>query len=167
MNQQKKQYKFNSAIGPLYLVASRVGLQKVFWTKEENIPLSKSLDEVAPEFIFINQAIKEISEFLKGERKLFTVPLDIAGTDFQKKVWKELIKIPYGETKSYKDVAESIKSKAIRAVGTANGRNPLCIIIPCHRVITTSKKLGGYSGGVDTKKRLLELEDDASFNSKK
>lgn len=159
MRQLKKQYKFNSSIGPLYLIASTVGMQKVSWTRQTNIPLLKFLDEVSPEIFIIKQAVNEITEFLNGERQYFNIPLDITGTDFQKKVWHELTRIPYGETRSYKEVAESIKTKAIRAVGTANGRNPLCLIIPCHRVITCNNKLGGYSGGVKIKQQLLSIEE--------
>lgn len=159
MRQQIKQYKFNSIIGPLYLIASEKGLRNVFWTRVAGIPFVKSLEESSPEIFIMNQAVKEITEFLNRERKKFDIPLEIIGTDFQKNVWKELMRIPYGKTKSYKDIAESIKTKAIRAVGSANGRNPLCIIIPCHRVIMSNHKLGGYSGGVKIKQELLKIED--------
>lgn len=85
--------------------------------------------------------------------------MDLIGSDFQKRVWGRLSKIPYGVTKSYKDIAKEIKNeKASRAVGTANGKNPICIIIPCHRVIAANGALGGYSGGLHIKKKLLALE---------
>jgi len=105
---------------------------------------------------------RQLLEYLEGTRKYFDLPLDIRGTEFQKVVWKELVKIPYGETISYKDMAVAIKkSKASRAVGTANGKNPLCIIIPCHRVIASDGSLGGYSGGLSIKMKLLKLEEGA------
>lgn len=104
------------------------------------------------------QAVQEISEYLDGQRKKFEVPLDVEGTDFQKRVWEELRKIPYGKTLSYKEVAQKVGTQGIRAVGTANGRNPISIIVPCHRVIATGGGLGGYAGGLSNKKFLLELE---------
>ena len=83
----------------------------------------------------------------------------MAGTAFQKKVWQELYKIPFGKTAAYKDIAKGIKNaKAVRAVGSANGKNPICVIIPCHRVIAADGSIGGYSGGSDIKKKLLKLE---------
>ena len=101
----------------------------------------------------------QLDEYLRGERKEFEIPLDIQGTDFQKKVWRELLRIPYGETRSYKDIARALKDeKASRAVGTANGQNPLCIIVPCHRVIASNGSLSGYLGGLGMKKKLLSLE---------
>lgn len=101
---------------------------------------------------------KELFEYFNGKRNSFDIPLDLRGTDFQKSVWKSLQKIPYGETISYKTLATRLKSKAYRAVGSANGRNPLPIIIPCHRVIATGGGLGGYTGGLRIKKFLLSLE---------
>src|SRR5690606_34480864 len=107
----------------------------------------------------LDRAEAELVKFLDGRTKKFGVPLDIRGTDFQKSVWKQLAKIPYGETRSYKDIARALKDEnASRAVGTANGKNPLCIILPCHRVIASNGTLGGYSGGLGIKKKLLRLE---------
>jgi O-6-methylguanine DNA methyltransferase len=100
----------------------------------------------------------QLQEYLSGNRKTFKVPLMIGGTDFQKKVWKEMLKIPYGKTLTYKELAVKIaKPNAYRAVANACGANNLPIIIPCHRVVA-SNGLGGYSAGIDIKKRLLELE---------
>lgn len=107
----------------------------------------------------LEEARKQISEYFKGERKEFQLPLKLKGTDFQKKVWKSLEDIPYGETKSYQEIAEAVHSpKAFRAVGNANNKNPISIILPCHRVIGKSGKLVGYGGGLDKKEFLLELE---------
>ena len=106
------------------------------------------------------QAQNEIEEYLKKERKVFDLPIKLKGTDFQKKVWNELLKIPYGETGSYFDIAKNInKEKALRAVGTAIGKNPLLIVVPCHRVINKNGNLGGFACGLEVKKKLLKIEN--------
>lgn len=102
---------------------------------------------------------KELSEYFAGERKIFTVPLDLQGTDFQISVWKALLEIPYGRTRTYHQQSELLgNTKAIRAVGTANGKNRIAILVPCHRVIGRDGSLVGYKGGIEIKKKLLELE---------
>jgi methylated-DNA-[protein]-cysteine S-methyltransferase len=102
---------------------------------------------------------KQLQEYFKGKRQQFELPLQVYGTPFQVKVWNQLAKIPYGKTVSYKQIAQKIKQPAAtRAVGNANGRNPVPIVIPCHRVIATDGKLGGYSAGLEIKQRLLDLE---------
>ena len=107
----------------------------------------------------IKDTYKQLSEYFSGKRKFFTVPLKQNGTDFQNKVWNALKKIPYGETRSYKDIAIEIGNpKACRAVGMANNKNKIPIIIPCHRVIGINNKLVGYAGGLHIKMKLLELE---------
>lgn len=107
----------------------------------------------------IRKAYEEIMEYLQGKRAKFNVPIKLNGTEFQKLVWNELIKIPYGETRTYKEIATSIgKPKAYRAVGGANNKNPIMIIVPCHRVIGKSGTLVGYAGGVDVKEKLLKIE---------
>ena len=104
-------------------------------------------------------AYTQIKEYIDGQRTAFDLPLHPNGTEFQVKVWKALTEIPYGETRSYKDIAISIgNKKACRAVGMANNKNPIPIIIPCHRVIGSNKKLVGYAGGLDLKQKLLNLE---------
>lgn len=106
-----------------------------------------------------NLASNQLQEFLAGRRKEFDLPLEPEGTDFQKQVWSALRKIPYGQTRSYAQLAQSIGSpKAARAVGMANNRNPICIIVPCHRVVGANGKLVGYAAGFHIKKWLLELE---------
>ena len=108
----------------------------------------------------IKAAFKQIKEYLDGDRKYFDLPIELMGTEFQKKVWNELRNIPYGQTKTYKDIALAIKNeKACRAIGNANNKNPLPIIIPCHRVIGSNGKLVGYSGGLDIKEKLLNIEN--------
>lgn len=107
----------------------------------------------------IKKAYIELKEYFEGGREVFDIPIKLNGTDFQKKVWEELLKIPYGETKSYLDIAKSIGNpKACRAVGMANNKNKIIIIVPCHRVIGSNKKLVGYAGGLDVKEKLLNLE---------
>jgi len=107
----------------------------------------------------LENAQKQIEEYLLGQREIFDFDFEITGTDFQVDVWNALLEIPYGETRSYKDIAIAIGNPdASRAVGNANNRNPLPIVIPCHRVIGANKKLTGYAGGIDIKKQLLELE---------
>ena len=107
----------------------------------------------------IEETKKQVDEYLSGERKEFTIPIVTVGTDFQKQVWEELMKIKYGQTVSYLDLAKSINNeKAVRAVASANGANAIGLIIPCHRVIESGGGLGGYGGGLPVKKRLLKLE---------
>jgi O-6-methylguanine DNA methyltransferase len=105
-------------------------------------------------------AIQQILEYLDGKRSAFELPLDLRGTDFQRRVWAALLEIPYGATRSYGDITRAIGSppRAARAVGTANGSNPCAIVVPCHRVIASGGKLGGYGGGLPLKRRLLALE---------
>jgi len=107
----------------------------------------------------IKKAAAQIEEYLNGKRKKFSLPLAMRGTPFQMDVWKALQTIPYGETRSYKEIAELVhRPKAVRAVGMANHRNPISIIVPCHRVIGHNGSLTGYGGGLPLKRRLLELE---------
>jgi len=156
----KIQALMKSPIGPLYLVASETGLCGVHWTKQPFPMLTTSGEaaKLAPVLI-LRQALRELAEYFAGKRKTFLIPLDFSGTEFQKNVWAQLQKIPYGQTRSYKQVARLIRNeKAVRAVGTANGRNPLSIVIPCHRVIAASGELGGYGGGCRRKTMLLDLE---------
>ena len=107
----------------------------------------------------LDAAQRELEEYFAGRRRVFSVPLSIHGTAFQEKVWRELIKIPYGCTASYKDIARNIgNERACRAVGMANHVNPLPIFVPCHRVVGANGRLTGYAGGLDIKRRLLEIE---------
>jgi methylated-DNA-[protein]-cysteine S-methyltransferase len=111
------------------------------------------------ETVLLNTAYQELLEYLRGQRKAFDLPLAPRGTAFQKKVWQELLKIPYGKVCSYQDIAAALgNEKAARAVGSANHNNPIAIFIPCHRVIGSNGKLTGYAGGIDIKEKLLEHE---------
>lgn len=112
---------------------------------------------------FSNEVFRQIQEYLNGTRTDFDLNYRLSGTKFQLSVWKQLLKIPYGETRSYKEIAEAIgNSKASRAVGMANNKNPLHIIIPCHRVIGANGSLTGYAGGLDIKKKLLDIEKNGN-----
>lgn len=153
------QYTFDSEVGNIYLEASATGLRGCHLEKQKT-PLVRSLSKAGDAKKYLEQAECEIREYLGGKRKKFSVKLEIIGTHFQKQVWEQLQKIPFGKSVSYKELAESIQNpKAVRAVGTANGRNNFCIIIPCHRVIAADGTLGGYSGGLPFKRHLLNLEN--------
>ena len=126
--------------------------------QNDNIWLDKK-SYMLKETDLINNTRKQLDEYFAGKRKKFDIPIKLEGTDFQIKVWKELLKIPYGETCSYLDIAKRIGNpKASRAVGMANNKNKIIIIVPCHRVIGSNKKLVGYACGLEVKEKLLELE---------
>jgi methylated-DNA-[protein]-cysteine S-methyltransferase len=103
--------------------------------------------------------VRELEEYFAGQRRAFSFPLDLRGTDFQRACWQALLQIPYGETRSYADIARAVaRPQGFRAVGMANNRNPVAIVVPCHRVIASDGTLCGYGGGLDVKRKLLELE---------
>lgn len=161
-----KQWKQESPVGNLYLVGSNQGLAGIYWERQE-IPMALSLTGSGPEIKILAQAVKQLKEYFQGKRRDFDLKLDAAGTAFQESVWSELRKIPYGKTCSYGEVAARIQNpKAVRAVGTANGRNPLSIIVPCHRVIAAGGKMGGYAGGLKIKAQLLDLERKNGLRSR-
>lgn len=144
---------FDTPLGQMALAEESGALTRLF-LPGEGIPRL-----VSRETPLLSKGRDEILAYLRGERRSFDLPLDPMGTPFQQTVWAELRRIPYGETRSYAQVAAGIgKPKAVRAVGQANHRNPLPIFIPCHRVIGASGKLTGYGGGLDLKEKLLELE---------
>jgi methylated-DNA-[protein]-cysteine S-methyltransferase len=146
---------YNSRIGFLKIKANDIGIISIEFMENINNENHETLTEVS----IIKQCIKEIEEYFEGKRKVFNVNIIMEGTDFQKKVWKELMNIPYGETCSYKEIAIKIGSpKASRAVGGANNKNKIPIIIPCHRVIGANGNLVGYAGGMHRKKILLDNE---------
>lgn len=153
------QKKMNSKIGPLFLVATDTALTGVFF-ESQNLPMVRSTaeaDKGAPSIL--SKAETQLKEYFEGKRQKFDLPLEMQGSEFQKRVWRELLNIPYGQTCSYRDIAKRIHNeKAMRAVGSANGKNPLTIIVPCHRVIAANNSLGGYTGGLDKKTILLDLE---------
>ena len=125
--------------------------------KEESHSISEN--EIASRTKFTDLVIKQIEEYLQGTRQTFDINYRLAGTEFQRKVWKALLEIPYGETRSYKQIAEAIgKPNASRAVGMANSKNPILLLVPCHRVIGAKGSLTGYAGGLEMKQYLLNLE---------
>jgi O-6-methylguanine DNA methyltransferase len=165
----------DSAIGPLFLAASAKGLVALEF--DARLPGQQSIRpsprdlreeqggekqgglkfENAPRLM--RPYIKELEQYFAGKRREFSFPLDLRGTDFQIACWRALLAIPYGETRSYADIARAVgKPNAFRAVGMANNRNPVAIVVPCHRVIASDGSLCGYGGGLDIKRKLLELE---------
>jgi methylated-DNA-[protein]-cysteine S-methyltransferase len=158
----------SSPIGGLKLVASDRGLAAILW--EDDNPRRVRLANVVEntEHRMLLRTEKELNEYFSGKRKAFTVPLDMRGTHFQKQVWDALLGIPYGETRTYGQLANQLGNpKATRAVGAANGRNPIAIIVPCHRVIGFDRKLIGFAGGLDAKAHLLRLECQSNCPSDK
>jgi len=145
--------RIKSPVGPLFLAASDLGLLALeFGRGKPRAGWVESGERIAP-------LARQLAEYFAGQRREFDLPLDLRGTDFQKRCWQELLKIPYGETRSYADIARAIGNPAaVRAVGLANGQNPIAIIVPCHRVIGSDGSLTGYGGGLDVKRKLLELE---------
>ncbi len=156
-----RQYEMKTSSGSIWLIASDRGLSGLYWERQAPPMLDSLLPDV-PSHAILVEAVRQIKEYLSGARRDFDLPLDISGTPFQESVWKALRDIPFGTTISYKDLAERISNpKAVRAVGSANGRNPVCIVIPCHRVIRADGVAGGYRWGADRKRALLELEQSA------
>ncbi len=151
-----------SAVGDLRLIGSDRGLAAILWKDERTMPARFDAAQKAPNHHVLLEAQRQLGEYFAGKRKRFDLKLDFSGTDFQKSVWAELLNIPFGETRTYGDIAKRLgNEKATRAVGAANGRNPLPIVAPCHRVIGASGELTGFGGGLDVKARLLDLERGA------
>jgi methylated-DNA-[protein]-cysteine S-methyltransferase len=152
-----------SPVGPLRLVGGAAGLAAVLWEKQDPAESGFALEREDDRDPVLVQAARELREYFAGERREFSVPLDFTGTEFQNKVWRALRSIPFGETRSYGELAAQIGApKASRAVGAANGRNPIPIILPCHRVIGSSGSLTGFGGGLPMKKQLLAHEQGRS-----
>lgn len=143
----------------IIVLASSKGIKKIFLNPKKNLPDLSAATKLRSEDPYLFGVFNQLKEYFESARKVFDVPLDIDGTGFQKKVWDELQKIPYGKTISYKTLAEKLGDvKAIRAVGKANGQNPVAIIIPCHRVVGADGSLIGYASGLDIKEKLLQIE---------
>jgi len=147
-----------SPVGALFLAASAKGLVRLeFEARVQNLnPKTIQLQESRKA---LAAYLDQLNEYFAGRRREFSIPLDLRGTEFQLKCWRALLDIPYGETRSYRDLAQAIgQPKAFRAVGMSNNRNPVAIVVPCHRVIAADGSLCGYGGGLDIKRKLLELE---------
>ena len=149
----------DSPVGRLTLVASGKGLAGILWENDDpkRVPLGAMVED--GDHPVLAEARRQLEGYFAGERDRFDVPLDFQGTDFQKRVWAALLTIPFGETRSYGEIAHQLgNAGASRAVGAANGRNPISIIAPCHRVVGSTGKLTGFAGGLEAKAFLLELE---------
>ena len=156
-------YKFiDSPVGKLKLVASEKGLVAILWENDNpRRVILGDLRKVDHQPILV-EAELQLKEYFEGKRQGFSIPLDMRGTPFQKNVWEALLAIPFGETRSYGQLAKQLgKPTAMRAVGAANGRNPLSIVVPCHRVIGSSGQLTGFAGGLEAKEHLLKIESES------
>ena len=153
-------FKFvSSPVGLLKLVANDLALVAILWENDDpkRVRLGSLVEDVDHPILCL--AEQQLGEYFAGARKSFDLPLDFGGTPFQKKVWSELLNIPFGQTRTYGQIANSIgKPRAFRAVGAANGKNPISIVAPCHRVIGKDGSLTGFAGGLEAKECLLEIE---------
>ncbi len=150
-------------IGRLHIVASDEAILRIYFPGEK---ITEHVER-APKHEIIALAKIQLAEYFAGERRKFDLPLALLGTEFQIRVWKTIAKIPYGKTITYADEAKKLrKPDAVRAVGTANGKNPIPIIIPCHRIVPKGGGFGGYSGGVNRKKLLIKLEQHYSVKER-
>ncbi len=168
MKKSQKEYVYKimkSPVGVLKLVGSEDGLAAILWQNEKPNRVMLNIVGENKKLPILVETEKQLKEYFAKKRTKFDLKLDFNGTDFQKKVWKVLLNIPFGKTVSYADVAKKVGSpNAIRAVGSANGKNPICIVAACHRVIGSTGKLAGYAGGLENKATLLTLEG-AKFTS--
>ncbi|MFI1649890.1 methylated-DNA--[protein]-cysteine S-methyltransferase [Streptomyces avidinii] len=160
VNTARRHTVVDSPYGPLTLVATDGVLSGLYMTGQRHRPAEESFGErVTAEEAPFPEVVRQLAAYFAGERTGFDLPLCLEGTDFQRSVWDQLVRIPYGETWSYGELAARLgKPNASRAVGLANGKNPVGIIVPCHRVIGASGGMTGYGGGVDRKVRLLAFE---------
>ena len=153
-------YQFlDSPVGQLKLVAHETALVAVLWENENSnrVRLAALVEDLQHPILL--KTAQQLNEYFAGKRQQFDLPLDFEGTAFQQQVWQALLTIPFGETRSYKQIAEQIGNvKAVRAVGAANGKNPISIIAPCHRVVGANGKLVGFAGGLENKEILLKIE---------
>jgi methylated-DNA-[protein]-cysteine S-methyltransferase len=156
-----------SPIGPLTLVAAGGALAGVYLDAQRHLPdtvaQAAPASQDGPDAAPLAAAARQLAEYFAGQRTEFDLPLEMAGTDFQRRVWAALREIPYGETVSYGELARGLgQASASRAVGLANGKNPFAVVVPCHRVVGSDGSLAGYGGGLDRKRFLLALEQRVS-----
>ncbi len=148
-----------SPVGVLTLVANEHGLTAILWENDNPRRVRLGSLTPAPHHPVLQETQRQLQDYFTGTRKTFSLPLTFGGTAFQNRVWKALAAIPYGETRTYAELARQIgHPQAVRAVGTANGKNPLAIVVPCHRVIGSNGKLTGFAGGLENKAWLLDSE---------
>jgi methylated-DNA-[protein]-cysteine S-methyltransferase len=151
-----------SPVGRLTLVASEKGLAAILWENDDPQRVRLGSLQEKSDHPILRETERQLNDYFAGKLTRFSLPLDFTGTPFQKKVWEALAAIPFGETRTYGEIATQIgHPKAVRAVGAANGRNPISIVAACHRVIGRNGKLTGFAGGLDTKASLLALEANA------
>src|ERR1039457_5953216 len=161
-----------SPVGPLFMAASDLGLVALEF--DARLPGQQTIRPNPRDLRSENRGVRfeesvkvmrayvrELEEYFAGKRREFSFPLDLRGTDFQLACWRALLELPYGDTRSYRDIAQAIgQPHACRAVGMSNNRNPVAIVVPCRRVIASSGSLCGYGGGLDAKRKLLDLEQE-------
>src|SRR5262245_40588433 len=153
----------STPVGRLTLVATDDGLAAILWENDRPHRVRLNLEAEARAHPVLVEAERQLDEYFTGRRKRFALKLDVSGTAFQRRVWNALLTIPFGETRSYAQIARQIGNPAaVRAVGAANGRNPVSIVTPCHRVVGSDGSLTGFAGGLDVKARLLALERPAA-----
>jgi methylated-DNA-[protein]-cysteine S-methyltransferase len=151
--------EMESPVGKLKLVASANALHAILWEQERPNRVKLATLKLDPQQPILIETERQLREYFAGTRNEFDLRLELTGSEFQKKVWRALREIPFGQTRSYLDLAKSVGSaKAVRAVGAANGKNPLAIVVPCHRVVGANGALTGFAGGLEVKARLLALE---------
>lgn len=155
---------FDSPVGVLRLIGSDAGLRAILWPAERDDRVRFDEDLVDGEHPILEETAAQLSSYIAGDRHDFELPLDPVGSDFQREVWMGLQKIPYGQTQTYGELAETLaRPGAARAVGAATGRNPISIVIPCHRLVGASGALTGFAGGIETKRWLLDHESNSLF----
>lgn len=154
---------YTSPVGTIRVTATDSGLRAVLFTDDE-APVSDHNASPAAAVALVDATIQQLDEYFHAGRRIFDLPLAPAGTPFQQQVWQELLKIPFGKTSTYSDIARQLDNPlSVRAVGTANGQNPIAIILPCHRVIGANGSLTGYAGGLWRKEFLLKLEGTGKY----
>lgn len=154
-------------VGRLKLVGTHAGLRAILWPDDDPARVRFEREPTKRSVPLLEEVASQISDYFAGRRSSFDVPLDLRGTDFQRDVWRELQRIGYGKTTSYGELARKVgRPRGARAVGAAVGRNPISIIVPCHRVVGSDGRLTGFAGGLTSKTRLLELESTVGRSAK-
>lgn len=152
----------DTPVGDLFLAANSTSLIGLYFSSCDHVPIAKKDWELNPRQPILQQAEEELRDYFNGTRTSFSIPLRYGGTDFQHAIWRQIASIPFGETITYTDLAQRAgASNSLRAAGTATGKNPIAIIIPCHRVVGKNGALGGFAGGLERKRRLLRVEMSA------
>ncbi len=153
--------RIKSPVGELTLIANANALVAILWENDKPNRVRIADVESKPNHPILEKTAKQLSQYFSGKRTQFEIDFEFYGTEFQKKVWRALTEIPYGETQTYLQIAKKIRSpKSCRAVGAANGKNPISLMVPCHRVIGSNGNLTGFAGGLKAKKYLLDLEKE-------